>query len=346
MKEKKEKKPWSKKRKILTWSITGAAVFFFVLGLGLGFGYVDPALSRSIADDGFHGDWMSYVNDEARLRDVAMPGSHDSGTNGMMAQAMTQGHDIGDQLLGGSRYFDIRVTGQGDDLVIFHGPAKGQKFSKVLDDISGFLNAHQSEFIIMDFQHLGDGVHGSVIDMIKAKLPPERMLSHADHPEISAVKFSEIRAGNFGYMIVWTAKNETEVDEAEANGFYTRKNGLRSEYDEKAHKAGDEELIAKFDEYYANSEPDKIFVLQAQRTAKTLLGRPSDYEKRFAPKVLEFVKAIPDNPDYLAKTNVIMRDFVVSDEMKIDSILRINLYKENIIIADKIDAFKAAVGER
>ena len=165
----------------------------------------------------------------------------------------------------------------------------------------------------------------------------EKMLASNKFAKINEVTIKTIHENNLNFMIVW--KDETD---AKNNNFYTRETSLRSEYDGKIHKESDESLIKQFDTYYANHEEDKLFVLQAQRTAKTLLGKPSEYEKKFANKVTDYVLDIKNDPVLLNKTNIIMRDFLVSDVKKVNSILSLNIYKE-LIKPDKKESYSSFV---
>ena len=153
----------------------------------------------------------------------------------------------------------------------------------------------------------------------------ENMLDSSKFADISKVSFKTIRENKLNYMIVW--KDEVEAKE---NNFYTRENSLRSEYDGPTHKKSDEALIKKYDEYYANHEENKLFVLQTQRTAKTLLGKPSFYEKRISNKIDQYVLNIANDNSLLEKTNIIMRDFVVSNIEKVNNILSLNLAKNSV----------------
>lgn len=326
------------KSKLIAIILGIALVIVLAFGCGFGFGYVDPSLSDLLVVDTFYSQWMSYIDKDVTLNEVVIPGSHDSGCNGMMAQAMTQGHSIADQLRGGVRYFDTRVTYKGNDLVIFHGPIKGQSFFKVLDEHKAFLDAHPSEFIILDFQHLGDNAHQATIDAIKSKFDTTKMLKSSEYPHITDVSFEILRDKGFNFMIVWTSKSQTEKLEASNNDFYTRDDSLLSQYEGKIHKDSNEALIAKFADYYNNYEEDKMFVLQAQRTASTFLGKPSVYEKKFKPMVNAYIEGIKEDINLLDKTNIIMRDFVVSDMENIKVILGLNIAK-NTVELEHIETF-------
>ena len=309
---------------------------------GFGFGYVDPKLSKPLDVDDFYSTWMSSIDDSTTINQVVMPGSHDSGCNGMMAQAMTQGHDIADQLRGGVRYFDTRVALKKDELVIFHGPIKGQSFDKVLTEHREFMDKNPSEFIVFDFQHFAGDSQSKVVDMIKSKLDMSKMLDRSKYPDVSQVDFATLRVNNINFMIVWSARSASDKQMAQDNNFYIRDDSLLSQYDGDVHRDSDEALIAQFDRYYDSYEADKMFVLQAQRTASTFFGKPSTYEKKFKSKVNEYVKNIAKDKVTLAKTNIIMRDFVVSDMDNVRLILGLNLHK-NTVALEQIESFKKYV---
>lgn len=334
---KKEKKKHSKKFTIITTCAISSGIIALSVAAGMWFGFVDPALCSQVNYDSFYTTWMKNVKDDAKIADIVMPGSHDAGTFGIMPQARCQGHDIITQLNSGVRYFDIRVTDRGNDLVIFHGPIMGQDFKEVADDFNEFILANPSEFVVIDFQHIGDSVHQQIIDMVKEKLPMDKMLPSGVYKSIDKVDMSLLRENKYNFMITWNDKSE-----AEANDFYTRSESLRSEYNGSKHKESNEALINEFETYYNNAEANKLFVLQAQRTAKTLLGKPSMYEKNFKDDVNKFIANIKNDAVKLDKTNIIMRDFIISDKENLDTILSLNLNK-NLIKADAIQTYSSFV---
>ena len=97
--------------------------------------------------------WMQNLRDDALVRRVAIPGSHDAGTRGILWAGETQTYTIAQQLQSGARYFDLRVHKKGDKYVIFHSILDGTEFCKVLDAIRDFIQSHPSEVILLDFQH-------------------------------------------------------------------------------------------------------------------------------------------------------------------------------------------------
>lgn len=129
-------------------------------------------------------DWMrKYVTDTMVMSDIVMPGSHDAGVSdvhanagklGWTGAAVCQSGSLHDQLVAGSRVFDLRarlVRAQNalelknDPLLhggvdpgrvrFYHGGKKGgTKGDAVSDSLWGvrdFLDAHPSEFCILRF---------------------------------------------------------------------------------------------------------------------------------------------------------------------------------------------------
>jgi len=114
-------------------------------------------------------NWMKGLSDGLRLDQIMMPGSHDAGMSelshcappfGADGYTQTQSGSIGSQLTYGSRYFDIRVDYDYDELVTYHRTdgwgCNGQNLISVLDQAQSFLNSHPSETAIFKFSHIRD----------------------------------------------------------------------------------------------------------------------------------------------------------------------------------------------
>ncbi|WP_445494364.1 phosphatidylinositol-specific phospholipase C domain-containing protein [Photorhabdus sp. SF281] len=153
-------------------------------------------------------DWMGqFWKDNSKynktpLRNLMIPGTHDSGTSDIsygnvrspdMAGALkwldefypdlvarwakTQNFDITQQLYAGIRYFDLRVA-------INNGPCIchslfSTSVADVLDQVKNFIDKHQSEIIILDFNHfyeLSANDHNDLANLIEnilgSKLAP------------------------------------------------------------------------------------------------------------------------------------------------------------------------------
>lgn len=135
--------------------------------------------------------WMSKLKKGTNLRDVLLPGSHDSGTYditsssnlcldannqtlvfasnvGIASQwAKAQSNSILDQLKQGIRYFDFRISkgyynglvikdlsinNVSGDPVLCHSVGTTPP-SKIFDDIATFIKTYPKEILILNFQH-------------------------------------------------------------------------------------------------------------------------------------------------------------------------------------------------
>ena len=94
------------------------------------------------------------------LRDMVLPGSHDSGSGTISmwkpfsAAGRTQNLSLYEQLKAGIRYLDIRVangtTGGDDVLSIWHGCLEGDNFTNAIRGINDFVQEHTNELIICE----------------------------------------------------------------------------------------------------------------------------------------------------------------------------------------------------
>lgn len=327
-------------------------------------------LYRKIDEDGFFAEWQKYLSDDANIVSVAMPGSHDAATKGMMPLAETQRHSIYEQLCAGSRYLDLRVTkkreNKKDKLVMFHSVVKGCSLDSVLKDITRFVERHPTEFLILDFQHIGMKCDKEVVAAVKKGLDMNKAINkdikeHFLRSKESGkqVTMKTIRGGNmeknkYNYVIIWGGDTAATNNDAH---FYTRELTLFSPYDAKYHRKKDGgELLKHFDTYYKSYSGNGFFVLQSVRTASNILmHRPMDNELEFKKKINPYINGIRRSKDSkdmrLALTNIVIRDYVASDEENVKAILRLNVEKrlennetEDLIINTMEDDYKRNVG--
>jgi hypothetical protein len=116
-------------------------------------------------------NWMQGLSASTNLDQIMMPGSHDAGMSelhhcappiGAGGIIQTQSSSVEQQLLNGSRYFDIRVDYDHNELVTYHRTniagvgwgCNGQSLTSVLDQIKAFLSKHTGETVILKFSHI------------------------------------------------------------------------------------------------------------------------------------------------------------------------------------------------
>jgi hypothetical protein len=115
-----------------------------------------------------HPNWMSWLNPNLSLRDVTLPGTHDSGTYAHFDTLIPtdlytdQTMSILSQLQSGIRFFDIRVLCVWNvagtyDFPIIHGPVSSDDID--LYDVASFFHSyflsHANESAVVQISHAG-----------------------------------------------------------------------------------------------------------------------------------------------------------------------------------------------
>jgi Phosphatidylinositol-specific phospholipase C, X domain. len=111
-------------------------------------------------------DWMAAFPDDARLSELPIPGTHNSGAlrEPIRSTATCQHLTIPLQLEAGVRFLDIRCRHKDDDLAIHHGIVfQHQMFADVIADVLAFLDKHPSETVILSIQQTA-GAEGNTRD--------------------------------------------------------------------------------------------------------------------------------------------------------------------------------------
>ena len=104
--------------------------------------------------------WMSNLPDDMKISDMSIPGAHDATTRNvgeiMEPFAQTQRSYVGDLLIDGVRYFDLRIYKNNDTLYMCHGDIDCKDLynnkltlDSVIDSMRDFLKKNPSETIIL-----------------------------------------------------------------------------------------------------------------------------------------------------------------------------------------------------
>ncbi len=263
--------------------------------------------------------WQSYIKDDALLRCVATPGSHDAGTAGMPWYSETQDRDIGDQLACGTRYFDLRIKEKKGELRIYHGPAYSLYLKDVLRDVRDFIVANPSEAIILDVHKFGNAeAKTGTVAMLEEYLSGLFLRNQSDKSDLEYISNLTLGEARGKCLLIWGDDDEYVSDDARyflrnddggqiENGclqsFYTGKwnrNYSSKKYIEKA--------VPAYIDMYKNSVGG-LFVLQSQLTDGSLVCGPRYREGQHEKNMNECIAAFA-NSENLEYINVVMRDFV------------------------------------
>ncbi len=323
-------------------------------------------ISPSAFKTGVYQNWMSYLSDDTLLVDVVMPGSHDAGTKSITAENLhTQSSGFYDQLIGGVRYFDMRVAEFKGTVRCIHANSNqtitntngtGIEFSTVLNDMLKFVNDNPSEIIILDFQHLWNDFEDQVVPMIKERLSG-KMLTKDKATNYLSLTVGQLWQWGVNFIVI-AQDDSSELRGASSPNFdghdwmYKRTENLRSDYYGDTHKSSASALIGIWPTYFNNFTEDqynKIFILQTQLTSGNGESNLVNREKSIRNEANKYFRGLKNNATNLAKVNVIMRDFVVDDlsgvdsaQSSIQSVIFLNVYK-NQIKETELERFKLLI---
>ena len=109
--------------------------------------------------------WMKQVDDNIKIVDMSIPGTHDSGATHSLFDVAGKCQDLSikSQLNIGVRFFDIRLQLVHNDLNIVHSFVDQKlKFDSVLDDFSSYIKENNSEFLIISLKEDADVKNSTV----------------------------------------------------------------------------------------------------------------------------------------------------------------------------------------
>lgn len=110
-------------------------------------------------------NWMSEVSDETLIRNLSIPGTHDSGARHSIADVAGKCQDlsIDSQLRIGTRFFDLRLQLIEDEFQIVHSFVKQKLyFEDVIDDLASYIRTNKSEFLIISIKKEESSVDSSL----------------------------------------------------------------------------------------------------------------------------------------------------------------------------------------
>ena len=117
-------------------------------------------------NDQKYADWMKSLDDSLSLREVNMPGSHDTMALYSIADlaGQCQSLSLEEQLNLGVRFLDIRLKEENNKLQAVHGFIDQKaSFSQITKVVEDFLSKHTNEFIIMSIKEEVDAPNNSPV---------------------------------------------------------------------------------------------------------------------------------------------------------------------------------------
>jgi hypothetical protein len=239
---------------------------------------------------------MAQLNDELRLPQICMPGSHDAGMyhtsssqkilptiSGIAGKVdslvYTQGRDMRGQLEGGIRYFDLRPECVDFDKATFvahHTFPLGDDMRNILQAASDFIGSNSSEVLLLEFSHFNKfGEDDSrkaktaekFVQLCTSCIKPEQLLNKANPTHLP---LSDLRG-----KILLIVDNDQVYKYASQKGivgFFKNQSDIHV-YDQYANTRFYEEMLVnqmcKFGKFGSTSYSDKLFVLNWTLTPNT-----------------------------------------------------------------------------
>lgn len=339
------------KRSVKITLISVASVLGVVLLFTAIIGIYSSGLKINKNTSAFTENWMADITESTRVKDIVIPGSHDSGTSTLNWLGKTQDADTATQLRTGIRYFDLRVRKKGDMLYIFHGPLTGAEFEPILRGFGAFLVAHPTETVILDFQHFDGQSHDDVAALIKLVLADENLVvrNTEDAGDVDFIEDLTLSDCRGKALVFWGSDDDRNLSEPylfkrNNDGGNRASSCLQSYYESALNKKSSAKYIAEglpsyIAKYKANGKG--LFVLQGQLTDGAFIFGPKFRERSHRKNMSDFVAGLAQSED-LKYINIIMRDF--SDSEINCEIIRLNLDK-NTVKAEKRADFTASLNE-
>ena len=139
-----------------------------------GFGTANSSQKSNVTK---YKNWMSSIADNTELKDINIPGSHDTMALYSIADlaGKCQSLSLSDQLNLGIRFLDIRLQLYENELRAVHGIVDEKaSFKEIIITIQSFLERNSSEFIIMSIKNEADPVKSTISfeDALKKHVTP------------------------------------------------------------------------------------------------------------------------------------------------------------------------------
>ena len=297
----------------------------------------------------FFSNWMSYIKDETKITKIAMPGSHNSGTMGMLKFGKCQNGSLYEQYQYGVRFFDIRLKADRKGrLFIGHGIMKGVPAKKVFESLKKIVD-ESNEFLVIKMitymnQKIGPfelsykGNAGETSKLIREYLNPEKY-ALTGYGDISNLTIGDIRKSGKKFIII---NENKEYD-------FSNDCPLLGPWDASVYGYEPVRFAKEIVNYLRNLDTDGFFWFQTQQTPN--LGTengwtkwPDDLEKLAKPLFPGIIADIASDPKLVEKVNIIAGDFMTADYSKAKEILSLNLLK-GIVKEEMIDEYKKAISK-
>ncbi len=300
-----------------------------------------------LTKENFYANWQQAIRGDTQLARLVIPGAHDAATANTVAypapvssllqqfidRTTCQSASMLELMNSGVRYFDIRVTEYTNGvLYTYHSEVVFEPWRKVVNELRKYL-ASSKDFLILDFQHFGQGAAEKALRVLDSILPLKEYALPRSY-DLNTVTMDEIAQSCRRFAVIWSGDTLIAPEY-----LFARETWLYSPYLNCEHLEP-QKLIKQLDVYYDSYDGEGLFVLQSQCSTK-IITTPRGLEDTMEPLANAYILSLSD--ELLAKTNIVMRDFVHEND-KIQIILSLNLRK-NYVIAGYEEYFRYIQGD-
>lgn len=297
----------------------------------------------------FYKNWMSYIKDETKITKIAMPGSHNSATMGMIKLAKCQNGSLYEQYKYGVRYFDIRLKADRKGrLFVAHGIMKGMPAKLAFESLKKIFDESDEFFVIKMITYMNQkigpfklsykGNAGETSKLIREYLSPEKY-ALTGYGDISNLTMGDIRKSGKKYIII---NENKEYD-------FSNDCPVLGPWSSEVYGYKPEKFAKEIVNYLRELDTDGFFWFQTQQTPNPGTENgwskwPDDLDKISRKYFPGIIAEIASDPKLVEKVNIVAGDFMTADYMKANEILSLNLLK-GIVKDELVGEYKKAIGK-
>lgn len=291
-----------------------------------------------------YNNWMSYIKDDVKLKNLIIPSAHNAGSYGMKDTACCQDGNLKEQFEHGIRHYCLRMkddkkTGK---IVLCHGLSKGHPLDEVLPKLREAMDENPTEFFILDIR-----------EYQPQQIGPVTLRYHADPSKVDEILEKYLEPSKYAFTEFENIGDTTMGDIRKSGKRFLMIN-YREAYkysvncpsilpwDKKLFGRHSHDFAANATVFFDTDDTEGIYWFQTQQTPNlgTDIGfiTPRRLDKKLRWHFKAIINRIANTPSYLSKANVIAGDFMTADYYKSREILKLNLIKNNVI-EDKREEF-------
>lgn len=305
-----------------------------------------------VSDTDFYAEWMNCISDEARVTEIVLPGTHNSGAVDCCLLANEkvplnwlncQQDGIYEQLCYGARYFDLRILYSEANKTVYcaHGLGTGITLEEALSDLQRFDSEYPGQFyfISLCLYDSNNGVppEGVMDEILSRYIPSDRVFT--GDKDVAEMTLGEMRASEKTFVLM------TETEWAPVVSAFSEYGTWNSDTNFGTADSG----AALYDYLYEalderGASDDAVFKLDLNRASGSSLNKelPLDFMLGDREKFLKLIDDTVADETRLANANFFMLDFATYDYVQCANVIGLNLGK-GVVEPEYAEKLQAAI---